>query len=100
MSPGEGCEHFVLDVSSPGLEWSEGWATFHGQWALGVPIFFEVKGGGAFWIDMEAVSTCLGCEFTPPSPGGGIDQCAGGGVAAACHRALRVPNLILRITAH
>jgi hypothetical protein len=78
-TPNEGGPHSVLQVSKPGLAWSEGWASYFGQTTIGEregtvdPIYFDVQDGHAFWIDVEEVSASGG-TFTMPTMGGGMTQ--------------------------
>jgi len=78
-SPNEGGMHSVDQVSSPGLAWSEGWATLSGQTAISSaagspqPVYFDVQKGGSFWID---ISKGLLLNMSLPSPNlyGALDQ--------------------------
>lgn len=78
-SPGEGGPHGIAQVSSPGLAWSEGFATFSGQAALSRaagtqnPIYFDVQEGTAFWVDISQGSYFRGL-LPRPNPYGSIDQ--------------------------
>ncbi len=62
----EGGAHTILDVSSPGLAYSEGWATFWGQRLMSDeqldPIFFSVGGTGTYWF--HNIDTAIGSSGT------------------------------------
>lgn len=72
-SPREGGPHGFVEVSSPGLAWSEGWASYHGQALMQDPTYFDVQNGGAIWVDLEQVGSSEG-TIPLPSTSGGIDQ--------------------------
>jgi hypothetical protein len=52
-SPGEGGGHAVQCSSFPGLAWSDGFATWFGQFMVNSPIYFDIQ-GGLFWYDVSA----------------------------------------------
>lgn len=84
-SSNEGDQHFLDSLSSPGLAWSEGWATFFGQTLLSRdllnpdPIHFSVDtdSGNAFWGDLNRREKGDANSITPlptPNPTGPVDQ--------------------------
>ena len=78
-TPNEGGPHTVLSVSRPGLAWSEGWASYFGQTAIGEregapePLYFDKQNGNSFWINLEEV-TASGGTFTMPKLTDPMDQ--------------------------
>lgn len=60
-SPDEGGPHSWDSLINPALAWSEGFATFFGQWWLSadapVPRFFSMQSGTQYWIDIERIGT-------------------------------------------
>lgn len=84
----EGGDHLIDGITSPGLAWSEGWATFYGQSLLSPtlfesdPIHFSAsKAPGTppwfWWADLEqrTSSTATGSKPLPaPNPAGPVDQ--------------------------
>lgn len=78
-APGEGGKHYVDGLTSPGLSWSEGFATFSGQAMLSRaagmpdPIYFDVQDGTAFWIDISRALYSAGM-LPRPNPYGTLDQ--------------------------
>jgi hypothetical protein len=53
-SPGEGGSHIINCQSFPGLAWSDGFATWWGQFVVGNPIYFSPGANlSLFWLDIE-----------------------------------------------
>ena len=50
---GEGGPHFFGQPASPGLAWSEGWATWFSSDARQDPIYFDKQHGTSFWVDIS-----------------------------------------------
>jgi len=77
--PGEGGIHYINAAESPGLAWSEGYATWDGQAALSAgqpapnPIYFSVQQGTAFYVDISDAMSSAGM-IPLPDPSGSIDQ--------------------------
>jgi hypothetical protein len=78
-SPHEGGTHYVGKASSPGLAYSEGFATFFGQTNISNgpqdpdPIAFRKSQGTTFWVDLEKV-TWSGGSIERTDPNGPMDQ--------------------------
>lgn len=78
-SPHEGGAHSVSQLSTPGLAWSEGWATLSGQTAISNaagtprPIYFDVNNGTSFWVDISQ-RLVSGKGLPGPNPYGPLDQ--------------------------
>ncbi len=59
-SPGEGGPHYVDEASSPGLAYSEAWATFSGQTNISDspesndPVYFTMQNGTGFWVNLAS----------------------------------------------
>src|SRR5467141_702680 len=51
-SPGEGGPHIVGVPSLPGLDWSEGWATWHSSFARNSSIYYDKQSGSMFYFDI------------------------------------------------
>lgn len=73
VSPGEGGEHGFTGLSTPGLAWSEGWASYHGQSLMQDPFYFDYQNGQAIYVNLEEVSTNQG-TVPMPTASGGMDQ--------------------------
>lgn len=77
--PGEVGVHYLSAPESPGLAFSEGYATWDGQAALSAeqptpnPIYFAVQQGTAFYIDLSSAMASSGM-IPLPDPRGSIDQ--------------------------
>jgi len=94
-SPNEGGPHSWDGLIKPGLAWSEGFATFYGQWALSreaeQPRFYSSQGGTHYWIDIERVGSELhhqassfgGVTFPLPRPDEPLTQFMNEAVVAA-----------------
>jgi hypothetical protein len=52
VSPGEGGQHFIGVPASPGLAWSEGWATAFSAMQRGTGIYYDRQRGSFFWFDI------------------------------------------------
>lgn len=77
LAPGEGGKHLVSGVYSPGLAYSEGWATFAGQAQLSGdppnPIYFNQQHGTTYWVNIDQLAYDQG-PLPKPDPNGAIDQ--------------------------
>lgn len=77
--PGEGGAHYIGVPSSPGLAWSEGFATFSGQSSISqiqgtlTPVYFTVQTGTAAWIDISRGLSSQGA-LPRPDPKGSLTQ--------------------------
>lgn len=78
-SPREGGAHGLGMLVKPGMAWSEGFATFSGQATLTravgspQPLYFDVQGGTAFWVDISRGFTA-DKTLSRPNPNGQLDQ--------------------------
>lgn len=78
-SPAEGGVHYVGRASSPGLAYSEGFATFFAQTNISAspsapdPVAFRKSQGTTFWVDLEKV-VYSGGALEMPDENGGMDQ--------------------------
>lgn len=65
-SPDEGGPHAWDNLINPALAWSEGFATFFGQWWLSadapVSRFFSMQSGTQYWIDIERIGAAPGSD--------------------------------------
>lgn len=50
---GEGGPHIFGVPTTPGLAWSEGWATWFSSDLRGSPVYFDKQNGTAFWFDLS-----------------------------------------------
>lgn len=86
--PGEGGTHYVDRPSTPGLAWSEGFATLAGQTAISArkgtvdPVFFALQQGTSFWVDLSRAAYSGG-TLPSPNPAGPIDQQVNENIVAA-----------------
>ncbi len=52
--PGEGGTHIVSVPSLPGLDWSEGWATWHSSFTRNSSVYYDKQLGSMFYFDIAA----------------------------------------------
>ena len=72
-SPGEGGPHYVNRASSPGLAYSEAWATAYAQEMIETPVYVDEQMGTVFWVDISKYDYIRG-PLEKPDPDGPIDQ--------------------------
>jgi hypothetical protein len=72
-SPGEGGTHYLTKPSTPGLAYSEGWATAFGQTNIQGPVYADEQSGTFFWVDISKYTHWNG-TLQMPSSSGPIDQ--------------------------
>lgn len=53
---GEGGTHILGQPATPGLAWSEGWATWFSSNARSNPVYFDKQQGTTFWFDISSRS--------------------------------------------
>lgn len=93
--PDTGGAHGWEERVAPPLAWSEGFATFFGQWALSrsgaiESRYFTMQSNTAYWVDIEAIGAgaaeddaSLPFVFPRPSAGGGLAQPLSEAIVAA-----------------
>jgi hypothetical protein len=72
-SPGEGGTHIVGVPSEPGLDWSEGWATWHSAFTRSSSIYYDKQQGSMFYFDI-ATDHYSDRAWQLPTPSGGLLQ--------------------------
>jgi hypothetical protein len=90
--PSAGGSHSWITAAWPPLSWSEGFATYFAQRALGQPRFFTMQNGTQYWIDIDRVgriggpdaeASSLAMPFPLPDPAGPLAQPIGEAAVAA-----------------
>ncbi|MEZ4392278.1 MAG: hypothetical protein R3A48_14405 [Polyangiales bacterium] len=74
VSPREGGTHYLNTPESPGLAWSEGWATWHGAALQNDPLILSRRNGFMFWFDLAARRLSSNRAWARPSATGPLTQ--------------------------
>jgi hypothetical protein len=74
ISPREGGTHYLNTPESPGLAWSEGWATWYGAALRNDPVLVSKQRGFMFWFDIGARRLSSGRPWALPSATGALNQ--------------------------
>ena len=74
QSPNEGTPHSYGMLSSPGMAWSEGFASWYSSWARRSSVFIDKQGSFMFWLDYSTRSSPMPGIWSPPSAGAGLLQ--------------------------
>jgi hypothetical protein len=69
-SPGEGGTHILGVPSLPGLDWSEGWATWHSSFTRNSSIYYDKQGGSMFYFDIAVDHYSSGAWQLPTAANG------------------------------
>jgi hypothetical protein len=72
--PNEAGPHSVTGLAAPGMAWSEGWASYVAQSAIGDPIYFDKQIGVSWWFDISQMTVNGSQDAPKPDPDGPIDQ--------------------------
>ncbi|MFO0624567.1 MAG: hypothetical protein U0325_03050 [Polyangiales bacterium] len=74
VSPREGGTHYLNTPESPGLAWSEGWATWCGASLRNDPVLVSKQRGFMYWFDIGARRLSSGRPWALPSAMGALNQ--------------------------
>jgi hypothetical protein len=76
LPPGEGGRHCFAVPESPGIAWSEGWATWHSSDLRGNSVYYDKQNGTMFYwdIDTRAYSPTVGATWPRPTASAGLTQ--------------------------
>ena len=74
ISPREGGTHYLNTPESPGLAWSEGWATWYGAALRNDPVLVSKQRGFMYWFDIGARRLSSGRPWALPSATGALNQ--------------------------
>ena len=74
VSPREGGTHYLNTPESPGLAWSEGWATWYGAALRNDPVLVSKQRGFMYWFDIGARRLSSGRPWALPSAMGALTQ--------------------------
>lgn len=74
VSPREGGTHYLNTPESPGLAWSEGWATWHGAALQNDPLILSRRNGFMYWFDIGARRLSSNRAWARPSASAPLTQ--------------------------
>lgn len=74
VSPREGGTHYLNTPESPGLAWSEGWATWYGAALQNDPLVLSRRNGFMFWFDIGARTLSSDRAWARPSASASLTQ--------------------------
>jgi len=75
-----GGSHTIGVPITPPFAWSEGWATFFAVSTFSrfigkaAPLYWDIQGGGSFWIDLARLQFSSTFSVQAPDPSGGLTQ--------------------------
>jgi hypothetical protein len=74
VPPREGGTHYLNTPESPGLAWSEGWATWYGAALRNDPVVVSKQRGFMYWFDIGGRRLSSGRPWARPSAMGALNQ--------------------------